>query len=194
MTTTFKKMETPWGTAQTEKEYAQGIVWVETASHGGFWVDTDAEASMPSYMRLGGWYEEDCDWSIVVTMWPHLFGEKERAAACKTLRNWHPEIYERFYGVTLQPEESFVKSEKVWQATHAEDWQVIAAWGSGRTITGPIEVVPEGFVVVIAAKGGRSQTPPFGWKNEKAFLLPAKVYEGRGRHGFAFGEGEYPEA
>jgi hypothetical protein len=65
--------------------------------------------------RAGGWYEEDCDWAIVATVFPEAFKGRDVGtttkdpleAARSTLRNWHPDSYERFYSVTLQPGESF---------------------------------------------------------------------------------------
>lgn len=29
----------------------------------------------------------------------------------ETMRNWHPDLYERFYGVQLQPGESYIRDE-----------------------------------------------------------------------------------
>lgn len=62
---------TPWGRSDYAKEYAPGIVWYGTPSHGGFKLDRERNAAVPDYMRReGGWYEEDCDWAIVATVHP----------------------------------------------------------------------------------------------------------------------------
>jgi hypothetical protein len=106
---------TPWGKPDEVVQYAPGITWYSTPSHGGFHLDRERSAKVPAYMRrAGGWYEEDCDWAIVATVFPEVFiphdkdeAPKRLESARTTLRNWHPDSYERFYGVTLQPGESY---------------------------------------------------------------------------------------
>ena len=69
---------TPWGAAQHAERYIRGITWYSTAAHGGFKVCAGLNARIPEYMRdAGGWYEEDCDWSIVATVFPEAFLERE---------------------------------------------------------------------------------------------------------------------
>ena len=80
----MKKMSTPWGEAQTVKEWAPGIVEVSTASHGGFYISPIHMEKMikwPSPFLKNEWYEEDCDASYVFASFPELFGEElaERA-------------------------------------------------------------------------------------------------------------------
>jgi len=127
---------TPWGAAQTADRYQKGITFYTTSSHGGFKVCATLNVQIPEYMRdAGGWYEEDCDWSVVATIFPAAIaayfarceaeGHKwwgaasaqektaeDLAHARQTLRSWKPEAYERFYGVTLQPGESYIKDER----------------------------------------------------------------------------------
>ena len=109
---------TPWGMSDYQKNYAHGIIWYGTPSHGGFHVSPSVNARIPDYMRCNdGWYEEDCDWCIVATIFPAIFASHETPEevqrtlghARDTLRNWHPAAYERYYGVTLNPGESYVK-------------------------------------------------------------------------------------
>lgn len=70
---------TPWGTSQWEKRYAPGVVFYDTASHGGFEIAADVHAKWPAPLRNfktfagGRWYEEDCDYGIVVLAMPELF-------------------------------------------------------------------------------------------------------------------------
>src|SRR5205807_4019954 len=60
-------MHTPWGQAQYAIVMLPGIGFVGTASHGGIKVDQALmESRMPDYLqRVGGWFEEDCEWAIV---------------------------------------------------------------------------------------------------------------------------------
>ena len=83
-------MHTPWGQAQQIKEIGEGILWITTASHGGYYVPPEKVKQMPEHLRnitpWAGkcWYEEGVDWCMVVLAFPHLFpDEKLRADAQK---------------------------------------------------------------------------------------------------------------
>lgn len=68
--------ETPWGTAQTVRHLGAGILAIDTASHGGYYVPQELRALIPSYVipyAGEGWYEEDEDWSIVAVCFPSIF-------------------------------------------------------------------------------------------------------------------------
>jgi hypothetical protein len=68
---------------------------------------------MPDHLRLDdGWYEEDCDYALVVTAFPDRFTEKMRESAKRTLKDWRPDAYEAEYGVTLVPGESYTKDAR----------------------------------------------------------------------------------
>jgi hypothetical protein len=97
-------VETPWGPAQTTKEYAPGIVFYSTASHGGFYLSQVRVASMPKCLRefvpFGGeqpgpgrWFEEDCDWAVVALAFPQFFSADAIPAALATLKGYKPELY-----------------------------------------------------------------------------------------------------
>jgi hypothetical protein len=75
--------ETPWGQWNRRQEIIPGVFRVETAGHGGYWVDPDKLATMPEVLRDGpnaapaekpfdvndtraGWFEEDDDFRRVV--------------------------------------------------------------------------------------------------------------------------------
>lgn len=125
---------TPWGTADHVDRYQRGITWYGTPSHGGFKVCKTLNEQIPEYMRdKGGWYEEDCDWAIVATVFPAAFighdkdPEKTLQHARDTLRNWHPDAYERFYGVTLEPGESYIRDNQC----RATELQQARTSGSG---------------------------------------------------------------
>jgi len=64
----------PWGKVDNEVKFARGLIWVETASHGGFLVGLGfADRFLTGAARARGkqWgsylaYEEDCDCLIVL--------------------------------------------------------------------------------------------------------------------------------
>ena len=95
-------IETPWGAVQTSKHVAPGIIRYDTASHGGYYVAPEMVMTMPPPLRNivpfagKGWYEEDCDWCIVVLAFPTLFPPGDHAVALDTLRHYHPDAYEAF--------------------------------------------------------------------------------------------------
>lgn len=78
----------PWGDVHHETEYAPGIVFVDTARHGGFILSKERLAEMPeqyrkrraTYCPLNA-YEEDCEASLVVLSWPDLFTREQVEAA-----------------------------------------------------------------------------------------------------------------
>ena len=85
-------MHTPWGTSQQQKKIADGITSYSTASHGGYQVSAERLAEMPDCIREfktyagTGWYEEDCDWCLVVLSFPSLFDGRSCHYAIKTLK------------------------------------------------------------------------------------------------------------
>lgn len=82
---------TPWGRADHCRPIATGIVWYSTPSHGGYYLSPVRRDEMPASLRAispwagEGWYEEDCDWAIVVASFPDLFTAKDRYHAARTL-------------------------------------------------------------------------------------------------------------
>ena len=109
---------TPWGCADHVEKYRRGIIWYSTPSHGGFHLCKTLNERVPPYMREpSGWYEEDCDWAIVATVFPDAFlehegpekGTKSIEAAKRTLQNWHPDLFEKWYGTTLAAGESYIR-------------------------------------------------------------------------------------
>lgn len=97
-------MRTPWGESDSSKQYAEGITFYGTPSHGGFHLSAKQNRLVPDYLRdatwgdlgAGGWYEEDCDWSIVAVVFPHLFTAEDLENARRTLATYHPEQLKRF--------------------------------------------------------------------------------------------------
>lgn len=80
-------MNTPWGSSECVEDVGPGIVFVQTASHGGYKLEPFQNAKIPlswrqaSFNRNGmdGWYEEDCDWCLVALIFPQFFSHAENA-------------------------------------------------------------------------------------------------------------------
>lgn len=90
---------TPWGTAQQETVYGEGVIFVSTASHGGFHLSEKRLAGLDPLLHVdGGWYEEDVEWAKVALAFPDLFTDRENAAADRTLRAWFPLIWQALGG------------------------------------------------------------------------------------------------
>lgn len=99
---------TIWGTADCSMKIARGIVSYSTPSHGGFHLSPTRQAEMPEVLKIeSGWYEEDCDWCLVVMAFPQFFENADLAKSC--MRKWHPDRYEKFFGVELIPKESYMR-------------------------------------------------------------------------------------
>ena len=164
-------IQTPWGVSQTQTSFGDGITCHDTASHGGFHVEAAQNKLIPAYMRrAGGFYEEDCEWSIVATVFPAGFTAGNLACAKSTFRNWYPEAYEKFYGVTLAPGESHVRDEQVFKTLHALDYLVLSAFGDWHP------KVAKGNVGVFAGIGGRTERGGFP-DDVKWFSVPKSEYD-----------------
>lgn len=170
---------TPWGTADSSESYGRGIMRYSTPSHGGFHVSVKLNEQVPEYMRnAGGWYEEDCEWSVVGVVFFDRFPMPEHRAALETLRHWLPDAYERWTGKAILPGESYKRDEETFLREHAQDWLAVAAVGDWH------EHVPSGMVRVTATRGGdRNST------QERFFLVPRADYEGTRDRFFVVTEG-----
>ena len=82
--------DSPWGTVDRATPIAEGIVFVSTPSHGGFWLSPARLAEIvkisPRNHKTFGdyaacWYEEDCEASKVVNAFGHLFPESLKPPA-----------------------------------------------------------------------------------------------------------------
>jgi hypothetical protein len=166
----------PWGKIQETRELAPGIWTVSTAGHGGVKLSRERNAGMPDYMRNeGGWYEEDCEWAKVAVVYPIGFqrvikieGRPDKTEfdyAMETFRNWHPDQYERFSGIHLEPGQSLIRDEQVFKAETHDKFVLASAWGDWA------HWVPKGKVGVCARRASD--------KVEKYFLLDGESYTKR---------------
>lgn len=168
MTVASVPVRSPWGKVQETSVYADGIVFVSTASHGGFKLSRTRQSQMPKALRSeGGWYEEDCEAALVVVGLPNYFTNEQLVRATESVKNWFPDRYEQWTGEVLPVEESYVKRNRKFEADNAENYVVISAWGDWHA------KVPTGMVCGLATKGGNRNT-----NEQKWFLIPATEYHG----------------
>jgi hypothetical protein len=154
---------------------------VNTAGHGGFKLSRERNAKVPAYMRRdGGWYEEDCEVAIPLVVFEAdirahgpewLVTGLDKYPAAKTIANYWPDMYERYFGRKPTLEESHVLRERAFHAAHANDYVVVSAWGNWQ------DGVPKGMVGVFATLGESRQEP--AWSAGKYFLVPDAEYEAR---------------
>lgn len=179
--------DTPWGLWQEMKEKAEGIVYVTTASHGGYWVSPERYKQMPEYLRTKsfageGWYEEDCDWCLVVLSFPDLFPTPyERYQAIVTLRGWHKARVQAFedsaIGKRLMAE--FVEfmqgnTERFEFSSSGSGTEPGRSWNSGVSIDGKTriqweEVSPRDFREIMSRTYMKA---PFTREEAEARAIP----------------------
>ncbi len=82
-------MQTPWGPTQESTPFGPGIVLHSTAGHGGFKLDAERNAQVPSEWRVeSGWYEEDVDALVVAITFPDRFPGHDQEEMKETLEKW----------------------------------------------------------------------------------------------------------
>jgi hypothetical protein len=98
---TVPSKATPWGVSDHAEYIAPGITFYSTPSHGGYFLDEDINVKVAIELKkatccqngLNGWYEEDCDWSIVVYSFPHLFEPDQVRIATETVDRFYPDYF-----------------------------------------------------------------------------------------------------
>lgn len=107
----------PWGKVESavtlwedfeDGRYAHSVT---TPSHGGIKLSPLMESGMPDHLKSPrhkgtGWYEEDCEWSLVFLRYPGMdwaqgdtTGERHEAirkAAHATAKHYYPEAVARY--------------------------------------------------------------------------------------------------
>jgi len=94
---------TPWGMSDHSERIVRGITSYDTPSHGGLHVSAGLLAQMPPSWREvhgypAGWFEEDCDWALVVLAFPDVFVDRpgclEHALEC--VERWNADKLDDF--------------------------------------------------------------------------------------------------
>ena len=93
----------PWGVIQQATRFVRDCqtiaVCVSTASHGGFWVAPHLRTGLPAIETAyshGGWFEEDCDWTlayIALNLGPIDPERDLTETALRVLKAHHPQHY-----------------------------------------------------------------------------------------------------
>lgn len=173
----FPVRRSPWGTIDSAYRYADGITQVNTPGHGGFHLSRARLRAMPEYFRAecaqGSFFEEDCAWAVVAITFPEAFAAKDLESAVVTLIGSYPDLYERHYGVTIEPGQSHTVDARAFRAANVDNFVVSGAWGDWE------ETTPKGMVKVFARKESTGE--------EKYFLVAAAEYDAR-RYSFVIGD------
>ena len=173
------RVNTPWGSSQGATLYAQGVIFHSTASHGGFQLAPDRNASIhPKLRSCSRFYEEDAEWAAVALGLPELFTSHERREAEDIIRNHWPDAWETIHGRALKAGESRERDRQIFERDHAGDWIVISAIRSDHR---------PGFAEVVARCGGRRGARAA----ERRFLVPVEEYRA-GRFGFVIDVARHP--
>ncbi len=87
-------MRTPWGESQGSNVAAPGIVFYHTAGHGGFHLSPSRmrqfRQTFPSFEPFAGgpWFEEDCDYCIVVLAFgDSVFNDEQIRGAVRAVQS-----------------------------------------------------------------------------------------------------------
>lgn len=84
-------MKTPWGTAQTKTQVTRGVIFVTTASHGGYKLTPKRNQEIPSPFRTtDGWYEEHCEAALVAYFLQDDCFTAYKSIARETVEHWFP--------------------------------------------------------------------------------------------------------
>jgi hypothetical protein len=174
---------TPWGASLGSKKIALGILRYWTSEHGGIHlsktrVEKIAEPLKSYAMKNGwitikgdAWFEEDCDWCIAAFAFPSDFSEDRVRTADYIMKNYHPDMWEKITGRSLEKGESSMRDEQSFLDEHKDDYLVVNAWGSWA------KHVPYGMVGVCAIKGGRINYK--GDSSDTYWLVPKSEYQAR---------------
>jgi len=172
---------TKWGKADHVTNVAPGIQNVSTPGHGGYKLDRARNAEVhAAWRREGGWYEEDCEWSIVWLTFEQAFRDHAPTdhvfrstleQAHHTARQYYPDEYTAVTGSRVTPEQSRELRRRQFAADNRANYVATSAWGEWHA------KVPAGFVGVVARKAGTDRT------DQRYFLIPAADYEAREEFG-----------
>lgn len=123
-----------------------------------------------SVTRKEGWFEEDCEWSLVALTFPELFEKKDVDAAHFTAKEYFPDAYQAWRqefepGYQVPIEESYVLRKREFERVNANNWVVISAVNAEN-----------GMVRCIATLGGKRDWTFNKATKERTFLVPKEEY------------------
>jgi hypothetical protein len=133
-------MRSPWGDVQQRTEIAPGIVSVSTEGHGGFMLSPQRVAELPDALRgittfAGpGWFEEDCDASIVILGFPQFFPAHVVRSAVAMARGASGYLEPmRLWIVSADPRAAAVRrTAEEWDIENADRYRVACCGSTPR--------------------------------------------------------------
>lgn len=165
-----------------------GLKHKDTGRHGYYSIAPERFAEMPEVLKKrsefyqgGNSFEEDCEWARICLAYPDAeeWSTNDLETAKQLMRDYNPEIYEEFYGVTLAPGESYKKDLHQFYADNKDRYVTFCACGDWH------EDCPEGFVLVSAGKNCTEENRM--GEDHADFLVPDEEYSVR-RLGFVIDE------
>jgi hypothetical protein len=175
----------PWGIVDIVTKFDDGVEFISTASHGGFKLDRAHNSKiMPEMRKSGGWYEEDCEYSIVALTFPELFTRDDVEKAKKVFCDWYPRQYAKMFNEDIENlrGKSYTYDLECFNLENRNNWIVISAARQGD------------FVLCHAKLGGnRNNSELLGNRNNSetaVFHIPKNEYE-CGRFGFVVDLNKY---
>ncbi|MBZ9715805.1 DUF7007 domain-containing protein [Deinococcus multiflagellatus] len=92
---------TPWGPAETSEMVEPGIYRVTAQNHGGYWIDAEVRAVLPSPAQLDDlWYEEDIQAAILAACLGWAEDQPEAAAGVDAIVRQHFPALANYLGGT----------------------------------------------------------------------------------------------
>lgn len=115
-------MQTPWGESQDVTSTGRGILRVDTARHGGYFLDHDRQKRVrlmfPKFQPFAGWpwFEEDQDWAVVALAFPESFTPAQLRGAVRTV------------ALSVRMETEHATDDRIVGGRGARGWRDVAAW------------------------------------------------------------------
>lgn len=163
---------TPWGRTETFKRFCDDIVFYSTCSHGGFRISSKFKKMIDSgWNRTKVWFEEDCEFAIVVYTFKQYFSDADYISAIDKLKNWYPYEYMNVTGEILTSSDSFIISRDEFNDRHKNDYIVVSAVFN-KDDRNKVDV----YAVIGGFNGDRNTT--------KRFIVDSDEYCKRNNHGF----------
>ena len=123
----YEEVTTPWGPSQDSIETIPGVTWHSTAGHGGYHLSPERQLRLLKTfgpVNDSGWYEEDCEWSMVVLAFADEFEDEKVAGAVETARST---LEMASAGVAANRIDGRTNNVNYWLVSET-NWQKIIAW------------------------------------------------------------------
>jgi hypothetical protein len=115
---------TPWGRADQSRRLAYGVMLYSTPGHGGIHLSPKRNMEIPEPFRTNGWYEEDCEASIV---YHFILNETPNDDDIRCLKDYFWKAWEQHYDVTLSVTESSGKADYMYKRDNENRFVSISA-------------------------------------------------------------------